>query len=73
MLICISQMLFPCVQTWTFKCKDGMKHEADVSQDSFEVECREDDTFEPADYTTWPKCRACELIHYFAEATYKTL
>ena len=52
---------------------DGMKHEADVSQDSFEVECREDDTFEPADYTTWPKCRACELIDYFAITTYKTL
>ena len=50
------------LQAWTFKCRDGMKFETDASQDSFEVECREDDTFEPADYSTWPKCRACEII-----------
>lgn len=54
------RFLYP--QAWTFKCKDGMKFETDVSQDSFEVECGEDDTFDPADYSTWPKCRASEPI-----------
>ena len=38
-----------------------MKFEEDVSQDSFEVECTEDYTFDPADFSTWPKCRASEL------------
>ena len=65
--------VFLWIQTWTFKCKDGMKFETDVSQDSLEVACREDDTFEPADYTTWPKCRACELIDYFAKTIHKAL
>ena len=61
------------LQAWTFKCRDGMKFETDASQDSFEVECREDDTFEPADYSAWPKCRACEIIFLPKQSQLKEL
>ena len=41
----------------TFKCADGMKYETDVALDTFEATCATSNTFEPADFAQWPKCK----------------
>ena len=44
-------------QEWLFRCKDGMRFEDDIQQSEFRARCVAGNSFEPLDFTSWPKCK----------------
>ena len=44
-------------KNWTYKCKEGMKFEDDVGQDTFQVECIAGDNSSDAVVDKWPICQ----------------